>query len=147
MEITIKVEAQNQEELRTKLAEMFDLYTENLGSPAVSVKEAAPITNGNGHQTPAPVKPRGRPAKAKPETTEPVAETAAAEVVAEVAKENVLAAKVTNQDVMEALKKVNSTKGLNTAREILGKFQAQRLSEVKETDWAAFIDTCEKACG
>lgn len=45
----------------------------------------------------------------------------------------------TKDDVIAALQKVS----LEKAREILGKYNAKRISDVKETDYAAVVKECE----
>ncbi len=44
-----------------------------------------------------------------------------------------------------AVQQVNVSCGLPVAREIITSFGAQRLSEIKETDYAAFINKCHDA--
>lgn len=51
------------------------------------------------------------------------------------------------EQVMQSLKKVNDTLGLPKAREILQSYGAQRISEIKESDYQAFINTCAAAVG
>lgn len=48
----------------------------------------------------------------------------------------------TKQDIADACQKVSEKFGLEKARELLGKYSAKRISEVKESDYAAFIVTC-----
>lgn len=48
----------------------------------------------------------------------------------------------TQEQATEALKKVNSAKGLPAAREILLKFGANRMSELKSEHFGAFVLAC-----
>lgn len=49
----------------------------------------------------------------------------------------------TKQDVTDACQKVSEVKGLPVARELLATFGAKRISEVKEEDYAKFVEACE----
>ena len=53
--------------------------------------------------------------------------------------------KYTKKDVTDACQSVAQTKSLDAAKEILQKFDAVRISEVKEADYADFVGACEKA--
>ena len=53
--------------------------------------------------------------------------------------------KYTKKDVTDACQSVAQTKSLDAAKEILQKFDAVRISEVKEADYAEFVGACEKA--
>lgn len=46
----------------------------------------------------------------------------------------------TREDVMAVLQTLNKEKGMVAAKELLGKFGAQRISEVQEKDFKGFID-------
>jgi len=86
----------------------------------------------------------------KDEVKKPVAkketkkkEEVVAEVVEEVVAES--AAVYTKQDIADACQKVSTAKNLDAAKAILAKFNARRISDVAESDYAAFVAECEKA--
>lgn len=79
------------------------------------------------------------PKKAKAKKEEPKKE----EPKKAKAKEEVK--KYTKKDVTDACQSVAQTKSLDAAKEILQKFDAVRISEVKEADYAEFVGACEKA--
>lgn len=54
-------------------------------------------------------------------------------------------AEVTKQEVIQALQKVNSMKGLPKAKEVLVKFNCARLSDVKEAIYPQFLKACNEA--
>lgn len=49
------------------------------------------------------------------------------------------------QDIADACQLVSEAHGLEKAREVLSKFSAKRISEVKESDYGAFIAACKEA--
>jgi hypothetical protein len=49
----------------------------------------------------------------------------------------------TKQDITNACQELSEAKGLDKAREVLGKFGAKRISEIKEEDYGAFINACK----
>ena len=49
------------------------------------------------------------------------------------------------KDIADACQAVSEAKGLEAAREVLTSFGAKRISDVKESDYAAFISACNKA--
>jgi hypothetical protein len=51
----------------------------------------------------------------------------------------------TREAVVDLLSKLNETKGMPKAREVLTKFQASRLSELKPEFYGPFCDECKKA--
>lgn len=51
----------------------------------------------------------------------------------------------TKDQVTDALKKVNSAKGLPTVKAILAEFGQDRLSSIEEKDYPAFIEKCQAA--
>lgn len=51
----------------------------------------------------------------------------------------------TKEDTYAALQKVNTTVSLAAAREILLSFGVQRMSELKEDQFATFVKRCEEA--
>lgn len=51
---------------------------------------------------------------------------------------------ITKEAVFAALKKVSSTKGMIEARALLERFEASRISELKEEQYKSFIDACER---
>lgn len=54
---------------------------------------------------------------------------------------------VPQEDALAALQKVNSMKGIATAKEILNKFGAKRMSEVTPAQYGAFIGACDEVLG
>jgi hypothetical protein len=60
-------------------------------------------------------------------------------------------AEVTKEHVVEAAQKLSSSKNMDAAREVLGKFKnaagepCRRISDVQPADFAAFVEACEKA--
>ena len=93
-----------------------------------------------------PKKEEPKKAKAKkeePKKEEPKKAKAKEEVKKAKAKEEVK--KYTKKDVTDACQSVAQTKSLDAAKEILQKFDAVRISEVKEADYADFVGACEKA--
>jgi hypothetical protein len=53
----------------------------------------------------------------------------------------------TFDDAKTALKKVSAAHGIPVAADLLGKFNAKKISAVKEEQYPEFIDACEKAAG
>lgn len=88
--------------------------------------EAAKASNGVTSHTPAPVS-RAEEAPAPKQTT------------------SVAAPIVSKEAAHQALQQVNVAVGLPKAREILTSFGAQRISDVKESDFAALIEKCNAA--
>lgn len=106
----------------------------------------------------APKKRVGRPPKhlAKVEDAEPIAPsvtpvsaTPATEVTEVTTPVSTPSTAVTREDAMAALKRVSAAggKGIPAAREVLAKFGAVRMSEVKEADIPAFIQACDAMVG
>ena len=84
------------------------------------------------------------PKKAKAKKEEPKKEDPKKEEPKKAkAKEEVK--KYTKKDVTDACQSVAQTKSLDAAKEILQKFDAVRISEVKEANYAEFVGACEKA--
>lgn len=50
----------------------------------------------------------------------------------------------THDDVVEALKKVNGAHGMGAVREIIGKFNCQKISEVKPDNFVAVIEAAKE---
>jgi hypothetical protein len=73
-------------------------------------------------------------------------DTKAAEPVAVNAQPANIAPGVVNKEVVhQALQQVNINVGLHKAREILQKFNVNRISEIKEDQFKAFVDVCNEA--
>lgn len=53
--------------------------------------------------------------------------------------------KISKELVIEALKEVNMKSGIEGARSVLSEFGVQRLSELKDSDYAKFVDSCKAA--
>lgn len=164
----LTIEAETAEELREKVLNLASV----MGGGAVS-----PVTNGNGHDTAPdegtagstePVgKKRGRkPKDAATAETSPIEAPALGEkkdaptetpAVAPTASEPTPnattgpaatpSAKLTKDDVVKALTAVTSNKGMPAARELLLRYKATRLSEIKEEEFAAFINDCKIVAG
>jgi hypothetical protein len=52
---------------------------------------------------------------------------------------------ISKETVHQALQQVNVAAGLPKAREILQSFKANRVSEIKESDYRAFVEKCNEA--
>lgn len=59
--------------------------------------------------------------------------------------QTVITGNPTKADAMKALQDLNLSKGIEAATKALAKFGAKRISEVKETDYAALIVTCNES--
>jgi len=114
-------------------------------SPA---KKHFPNTTNTAGEPAAPKKPRGRPRR---EVAPPVTESAAPEAEAAVTPKAEAEAPAqqtyTREDARQALMDLQAkTPGdLTGALAILEKFDAKRVSEVKDADYAKFIAACHKA--
>lgn len=64
------------------------------------------------------------------------------EKLAEKAAEKIVAA-ATKEQAMEALQHLVSTTNLETAKAVLNKFGALRISDIKEEDYGALIEACK----
>lgn len=90
---------------------------------------------------PTPAKAPGKPGR-KPKAEAPK-QADIEEVIAE--QEAELDAPVpTHDDVVEALKKVNGAHGMGAVREIIGKFNCQKISEVKPDNFVAVIEAAKE---
>ncbi len=85
-------------------------------------------------------KPRG-PNKKKNTTSPPQEAAPVVEDDGDLASEPTIKV-TTREDALQALQKVNSEKGLPTARVVLAKFGCQRISEVKEEQYSDFVAAC-----
>lgn len=142
---TITIEALSFSDLMRKLRDMVNEHAENqisVSEPASNEEIAEDKPSPKSVSTEAK-KGRGRPKK---DSSEPIAEEAhstfepAAEAFKEVKKE------VTKEEVTAMLTRVNSEKGLPTARTILKKFTAnERLSSVPVERYSEFLAACEAA--
>lgn len=65
------------------------------------------------------------------------------EAIAELAAEEIVVPICTKQDVTNACQEVSEKYNLDKAREVLAKFGAKRISEVKEEDYAGFVQACK----
>jgi hypothetical protein len=144
-------------------AETIAIYTPKQAIPtpaAEPIYDASPSEVDPVSATPAVEEPkrRGRPRKDQaPTSTEPVsqpeaAETKADEVTSTVAEKPADPAPVqepakvvTLDDVRAALQRVNETKGLETAKALLAKVGAKRISEVAEEKYTEFKALCDAA--
>lgn len=54
---------------------------------------------------------------------------------------------ISKETVKSALQRVNLKKGLPVARDLLDKFDAKKLSDLKEDDYLPFVQACEKLVG
>lgn len=99
-----------------------------------------------------------KPADVKPIPAAPVEKVSKKKAAKKAAKKSTKASKkqtekpsenevleVTSEQVFAALQKVNQEKGLDTAKSILNKYNANRISEVDEKDFAGFVSDCEDA--
>lgn len=99
----------------------------------IEAAKMAETPHVNGHDT----EPDAEEVQSEDVTTPKGAEKTPAQVMAT----HIVAP--TKEAAVEALQKVNANKGISTAREILIKFSAQRISDIKETDYPAFIKECQ----
>ena len=51
----------------------------------------------------------------------------------------------TKESVLKAMKDLNAAKGIVPVQKILKDFGAARATDVKQNDWAKFIQTCNEA--
>lgn len=124
------IDATTVEELMAKVCEIANKFgvdlSENTRTPVTQeVVEAAKTVEVEVEEAPKKEK------KQKAKKEEVVAETVAADPT------------FTKQDIANACQKVSEAKGLEIAREILATFGAKRISEVKEVDYAKFVEACE----
>jgi len=165
---TVTVEAENLEKLFTQMAELLKAHQTTPG-----VTHACPNDLYSRYeeavepsQTLA-AKKRGRPKKDStpdqqaPQPTENVLggidteaqvqeeesdasdsseDTQAAQAIEEVAAEPI----VSREEVAKALTAVNTAKGIAAAKALLAKHGAMRISELKESDFGAFVADCYK---
>lgn len=52
---------------------------------------------------------------------------------------------VTRDVAKDALRDLNSKKGIEVAKAVLNQFKCQRFNEIKDSDLEKFVDICEKA--
>lgn len=154
MQFTLTVNASSPQELQKLLALITAAETTKYPPPLQPV--AAPSLPSAPPTEPVKRGP-GRPPKveATPVKRDMEAAKAAVQVAAEAIKPEIavpptpppVAAKPVNlkEQVMINLKNVNDTLGLPKAREILQSFNAQRISEIKESQYADFINACQLA--
>lgn len=57
-------------------------------------------------------------------------------------KEEKTAKAVTKEEITQALQSVAATQGMDKCTDILSQFDAQRISDIKEEDYADFIEAC-----
>ena len=137
--VELKINADTPAELRRFIVGIADQFGVVNAAPVADAAEIEPPKQ----EAPKEEKPKKTKAKTKTKKEEPkpepVAETPKEEAPAKEAKE------YTKKDITDACQKVATVKNLDTAKEILQKFGAVRISEVKAEDYAAFIAECEKA--
>lgn len=128
----------------------------NAGSSALvsSLTEGAAVSEGAvvAGETPeaktapsAPEKKRGRPAKPKEEAAAPVEKPVDAETaptVSAATTEPAPAKEATIDDVRAALQGFTAKNGVPAGIDLLKEFGAARISELKEADYAAFVEKC-----
>jgi hypothetical protein len=100
---------------------------------------AAPVVEAPAAATPAeaPVASVGSPAAVEPKT--------AAVVGTDIAQTSTQPPTVTREQVLVALQAVNDNKNFETARELLTKHGANKLSELKPEQYGAFVAACQEA--
>lgn len=131
MKITIEIEVTSLADLRTKL-----LGVTGLNGTEVAAELAESEATPTAPVAKEPKAPRA-PAAAKKGKKVNRGKLPPAEAPAE---PNVIYP--TKDEVFDALKDVSENKDLETARVCLSKFSCARISELKETDYAAFIKVC-----
>lgn len=133
----LTIEANTIEELMEKVCKIADKFnvdlSENTKTPVTKevVKAAEEVTVEV-------VKEK------KTKKGEKLAEAVVAEIEQKAIEAEVSKA-FTKQDITDACQEVSEKHGLPKAREILEKFGAKRISEVKEADFGAFIEACKAA--
>jgi hypothetical protein len=139
--ICLSFEASTPEELREKVCNMAAVFGAN-PLPAAAEKQAP--------STPVEAEPKakspGRPKKEKtadapaPAAT-PAADDTGLDILGEAAPAPA-AKKLTVEDVRTAVSALLKEKGAETARKVMTEFNAQKVPDVKEADFAAFIERC-----
>lgn len=137
--MNLSITADNAEELKAEVLNLAHIFGQETHVPA---QTTLPIED-----KPTPKK-RAAP-KAKAETVkEAREEVTQVEMAAPAETSTDNSSSVTPAEItLQALQRVNETKGLPLAREVLSRFSAVRLSQVKESDYPEFIKVCAKECG
>jgi archaellum component FlaD/FlaE len=143
--LTVKVQGSDVNELARNLQIMAAQFSTTVEpAPAVAVADSSgPVEVVE--EPKKEKKTRASKAKETPVETE-FTVGAEAPTVSEAVK-----AEVTKEHVVEAAQKLSSSKNMDAAREVLGKFKnaagepCRRISDVRPEDFAAFVSECEKA--
>lgn len=115
----------------------------NTGTTATGFNPLSPEGSGVSGEaetstaSPAPVKKTRAKKEAAP-VVEPTPEVAEPEVVAEIANDN----SYSLDDVRASLQAFTAAKGVPAGIEVLKKFNAGRISELDESNYAAFVQEC-----
>lgn len=154
--ITITLQCNSLAELQR---DVFDLNT-RLNTPiegadvqlkvhidATALPSQEPMTDTVAAKTGAP---SNKKARTKKEAASPPPEAAPMDTPTDEVKPDAPTATATTnvpsrEDVIQALQKVSALKGLAEARNVLARFDYQRVSEVSSENSASFIKACEEA--
>lgn len=140
MAYTFTVQADTCEEFRSKLLSMAKLVgAELIQGPATDPNQLAlPITDAQ------PLK-RGRGKPPKPPTLVDEPEVKSEHSVSDIKAATEAPAKIDFLLVKAAVKRVADAKGLEKAQDVVKQFGAERVSAVKEADFAMLIQACDLA--
>lgn len=150
--IEIKFQAATAKELQEKILGMATLFVPSSipVAPPISAREiqermeekkVTPVAMvQHPAEAPAPEVKKGRPKKEK--APEPEAEEQDIINTSELKSGG-----ATQTDVVDALKKVNTTKGMAAARKIMTDLGYNKIAEIQEQHYEAIVEACEKLLG
>lgn len=144
--IEIKFQADNATDLKNKIlsmAQVFSAETTQVQMPfpiadAPTVKEMKVRT-----AEPAPL-PETKKTKAKKEKTPEPEEVEETDIIHTGSLKEIAA---TQTDVVDALKQVNTAKGMAAARKIMTDLGYNKIAEIKPEHYEAVVQACEKLLG
>ena len=131
----LKVTGETIAELKEKIAGLIIMVEEETKDAPKPIKKKVAKKSTKKKNPIKPQSPAEEKAEVKAETKKETETETKEETVEEVPQ----------ADALSALQKVNSEKGLATAKELLNKFGANRLSEVDASKYGEFIGACEGA--
>ncbi len=134
----ITIAGNTNQELALKIKEMHEFFESRKSDISDAPSFAPPME--------APLKEKskpGRPAKKAEETTAVAIEKTEQPVAIE--KPAVELKPSSKEDAANAARDLNGKKGTPALLAVLSQFKAAKMSELKETDYNAFIQTCAKA--
>jgi hypothetical protein len=136
VKLSVTIEAESPEELKLKVLNLAKVFN---GEAQLTMP--APVTDKPERRT------TKKPKEEKVETTAAASEPTAETPTLPTSQSTPVSKPVTAEDLRAALAKVagENSQNIEKAREILGKFGARKMSEVKESDYPAFIAACDEA--